>query len=321
MKLSELKRIQSSLPASFDPSDPELHSKIMQHIGIEPGTLYQELEMESRFVDTHQDVSYSNTYVVLHSHSFYEILFCRNSCDVEYLVGAERYRIRKGDIILVPPGVSHCPLLPETMNEPYKRDVIWLSPEFMEIMIQSFPLIRDNRPQYTTLLRTGGTKWEFIGELFSNGIRESERKAPGWEAAVIGNTIFLFSQVYRAFLERTAAPLTAETPELLDQVLAYLEAHLTEKLTLGDVAKQFYVSESTISQTFRKKMGVSFHRYVTQRRLIAAKALISEGIQLETVGHQVGFADYSSFYRAFKQEYGISPRHYRKLLENVEPIL
>lgn len=50
-------------------------------------------------------------------------------------------------------------------------------------------------------------------------------------------------------------------------------------------------------------------------RLIAAKALIQEGALLETVGQDVGFADYSTFYRAFKKEYGISPRQYRRLQE------
>ena len=60
-------------------------------------------------------------------------------------------------------------------------------------------------------------------------------------------------------------------------------------------------------------MGVSFYRYVTQRRLIAAKILIEKGILLEEVSRQTGFQDYSSFYRAFKNEYGISPRQYRSL--------
>ena len=87
--------------------------------------------MESRFVDTHQDVSFTNTSVQLHSHSFFELICCRNSCGAEYLVGAERYRLQKGDIILIPPGVSHRPLLPDEMTEPYKRYVLWISQEFL----------------------------------------------------------------------------------------------------------------------------------------------------------------------------------------------
>ena len=157
-----------------------------------------------------------------------------------------------------------------------------------------------------------------MGDLFQAGVTEAEARAPGWEPAVIGNTIQILVQLYRIFSDQEAAPLKAEKPELLDRVLAYVETHLAEKITLEEISRLFFVSESTISQTFRKKMGVSFHRCVTQRRLIAAKALIAEGIALEVVGHQVGFADYSSFYRAFKQEYGISPRQYRKLQDNTD---
>ena len=93
--------------------------------------------------------------------------------------------------------------------------------------------------------------------------------------------------------------------------MEYIEIHLAEKISLSDVAKAFYVSESTISQLFRKKMGVSFYRCVTQRRLIAAKNMILDGMILETVAIETGFSDYSSFYRAFKGEFGISPRQFR----------
>jgi AraC-like DNA-binding protein len=92
-----------------------------------------------------------------------------------------------------------------------------------------------------------------------------------------------------------------------------VESHLAERITLENTARRFWVSQSTITQTFRERMGVSFYRCVIQRRLIAAKSLIEQGVQLEDVGRQVGFTDYSTFYRAFKKEFGISPRQYRKL--------
>ncbi len=321
MKLSEIRELMQQLPDYRNSKNPEEQRRLLLKLGLEPGTLYQELEMESRFVDTHRDTSWSNSTISLHSHTFYELLCCNNSCDAEYLVGSDRYRLQKGDILLIAPGVSHRPLLPERMTEPYKRDVLWLSAEFMESLVFLFPSLLEQRPLYSTMLRTGGTRWEFLGELFHKGVKETEAQAPGWKMAVLGNTIQILSLLYRAFLDHSTAPMKAEKPELLDRVMAYVETHLAEKITLEDIARHFYVSESTISQTFRKKMGVSFHRCVTQRRLIAAKALITEGIQLEVVGQQVGFADYSTFYRAFKQEYGISPRQYRKLQENTELIL
>jgi AraC-like DNA-binding protein len=249
--------------------------------------------------------------VNLHSHAFYEILYCKNTCGTEYLVGSDRYRLQKGDVVLIPPGVSHRPLLPDTMTEPYKRDVLWLTPEFLRILKEHFPENDLYHITETHLLRTAGTQWEFLGEKFYQGVTEAERKALGWEIAVAANAMQLVVQLRRAVADQTAGEMKAEQPELLDRVMAYIEEHLSDKISLSDAARHFYVSESTVSQIFRKKMGVSFYRCVTQRRLISAKSLILDGVSLESVAEQVGFSDYSTFYRAFKGEFGISPRQFR----------
>ena len=319
MKLDELRQLASQVryPVTVE-SGPEL-SRVLLEMGLDPDNLYQELEMSSRYVDTHQDMSYGGSHVQLHSHTFYELIFCRNSCGAEYLVGAERFRLQKGDIILVPPCVSHRPLLPEKMTVPYIRDVVWVSTELVGMIRRLFPWQEIHRVNNGHLLRTAGTKWEYLGDLIHGGVREAETRAPGWDVAVIGNTVSLMTHLKRAFEDADTIPLQAEKPELLDRALAYIEENLGRKITLEETARHLYVSESTVSQTFRRKMGVSFYRCVTQRRLIAAKALILDGMLLETVGEQVGFSDYSSFYRAFRQEYGISPRQFRKLQETEEP--
>ena len=315
MKISQLRKLMQQLPPDAKPEDPEWRGEYIQKLGVEPGDIYQELEMESRFVDTHRDVSFANGHVNLHSHNFYELLYCRNNCGAEYLVGSERYRLQKGDVILVEPGVSHRPLLPENMAEPYQRDVLWISPEFIALLCRIIPDLRLEKLHKRSLLRTADANLEQIGQLFYKGVVEEENRAPGWELAVIGNTITLLSCLYRAFLDRNAVPMQAEKPERLEHILAYIEAHLAEKITLAEVARHYFISESTITQLFRRKMGVSFYRCITQRRLIAAKTLIERGLLLEDVALQTGFGDYSGFYRAFKQEYGISPRQYRALQE------
>ena len=156
--------------------------------------------------------------------------------------------------------------------------------------------------------------WEYLGNLFHFGIQEAERMEAGWEAVMIGNTMALIVQIMRATEAQMAEANRPEQPELLDQILAYVEKNYSFKITLADTARYFYVSEGTITQTFRKKMGTSFYRCVTQRRLIAAKSMIQDGISLENIAEQIGFLDYSTFYRAFRQEYGISPRQFKKML-------
>lgn len=318
MKMEEVGKLSVELERYYSENGPDGVREHLKSIGFEPNRFYQELEMTSRYVDTHQDISVSNSQVHLHSHTFYEILCCQSTCDVEYLVGAERYRLQKGDVVIIPPGISHRPLLPEHMTEPYRRDVMWLSQEFAATMPHLLTEEIEKNPQ---LLRIAGTQWEFISDLFRNGVREYEQHRLGWEEAVMGNSIQILVYIRRALNDRSASPLRVEQPELLDRVLVYVEEHLASKITLADVAKHFWVSQSTITQTFRNKMGVSFYRCVTQRRLIAAKTLILQGLPLEQVNERVGFTDYSTFYRAFKQEFGISPRQYRKMQESQEHVV
>lgn len=312
MKLSNLQKLMNALPPDVDLQDPEQRNEYLRRMGLDPGSIYQELEMESPLVDSHQDISYSNTQVNLHSHAFYELLYCCNSCGAEYLVGAERYRLQKGDVILVPPGLSHRPLLPERLPEPYRRIVLWISPEFMAGLLHAFPELLNPMQVCSVLLRTADTRWEFLGDLFQSGLQMAQAGGPEWQMLLTGNTVTLLAHIRRAFLDRSASAMRAEHPELLDRVIGYIEENLSQRITLTEAARHFYVSESTISQTFRKKMGVSFYHCVIQRRLIAAKQAILEGHSLERVAELTGFTDYSAFYRAFKQEYGISPRQFRK---------
>lgn len=313
MKLEDLKKISEQFRQPITAKDQHAVQNYLHTIGLDPENLYQELEMSNPYVQAHSDVSYSNATVSLHSHTFYEVLYCRNTCGAEYLVGSERYRLEKGDIVFVPPGVSHRPLLPESMAQPYVRDILWFSAEFVNMVEGLFPHTGRPVKEYSSLLRTANTPWEFLGQQLRDAVTESEHRHPGWETAVMGMAIVFLSRLKRALTDEHAIPMTAEKPELLDKAMAYIEANLSSKITLEDIARHLYVSKSTVTQTFRSRMGVSFHRCLSQRRLIAAKILIQKGLHLEEIALQTGFRDYSGFYRAFRQEYGISPRHYRNL--------
>ncbi len=119
--------------------------------------------------------------------------------------------------------------------------------------------------------------------------------------------------------EQPARPGTLlRRQNLLGRITDYVDAHLTEKVTLKEVAEYCGVSVSTITQLFQKKAGTTFHQHLTQRRMEAAMTLIRSGTPLEEVGKCVGYGDHSTFYRAFKQHFGVSPREFRRELQQKE---
>lgn len=269
-------------------------------------------ELSPHEVQTHRETDREQAFLPLHSHGFWELSYVRSGTDWEYVIGAEQYRIRQGDILLIRPGTIHGPV--SRRNEPGSctRDVIWISPEFLNRLARMAPntWLYENRDAH--VFSTAGTQWAELGALFEKGILERQRRQFGWEAAVMGNTMVLLSQLFRGMLDESVLVLKEEKADLLFRVTGYLEEHLAEKLTLESVAAAFDVSKSTITQMFRKKLDTSFYAWLTRRRLICAKNLIARGVPLEQVGKNVGFKEHSAFYRAFRQEYGISPREYRQ---------
>ena len=71
-----------------------------------------------------------------------------------------------------------------------------------------------------------------------------------------------------------------------------------------------FVSKYHLSHAFSGEVGISVYRYIMLRRLLLARQLLMAGESAGQVCRACGFSDYTAFYRAFKSEYGISPREF-----------
>ena len=101
----------------------------------------------------------------------------------------------------------------------------------------------------------------------------------------------------------------------LRRVLAYVEEHLAEDITVADLANVACLSIFHFTRAFAATMGVPPHRYVSRRRLETAKAMIATGrASLSKIALDCQFSSQSSFTRAFRRATGMTPAEYRRTL-------
>ena len=97
------------------------------------------------------------------------------------------------------------------------------------------------------------------------------------------------------------------------RVIRYVREHLTEEITLNDVAAAAFLSPNYLAHLIKKETGKTFTEIVTERRLEKARELlISSGARISEIAHQCGFADEAYFTRRFRQWFKVSPRQWRE---------
>lgn len=241
----------------------------------------------------------------LHVHDFYELIFCHGSHGIKYLINSEWYYPQKGDIIFIPPKCPHQPFPEESLTKPYFMDVFCINADFLSSLIQTHPEYRIFSQIPARILQT---------ESADRGAVESYLLKEGNAQLISPENILPFLDLFKELLaNQKALHKNTEQLSISEQIAVYIEEHLDEKISLTDTAAYFHVSKSTLSQVFLKETGSSFHQYVIQQRLFAAKKLILQDVPLEEVSARVGFCDYSAFYRAFRKKFGVSPRQFRQL--------
>lgn len=251
----------------------------------------------------------------IHTHPYHEIIYCRNNCGAEFHVGTSKYLLQRGDVILIPPETPHSWLIRSRSAEPYMGYRFCLTSEYVATLRLLWPDLHFPGDEQYSIIRTMGTVWEPIGDMFRALYEEAHFKNAGWEAASTASCIYLLTQLNRAIINNPRSQVQKQHADLVEVVISYVKTHLGEKITLEGVAQRFWVSSSTITHLFNKRLGISFYKYVMGLRLAEAKNLITEGMPMEKIAIRVGFGDYSAFYRAFKKEFGISPRQYQQSTE------
>lgn len=251
--------------------------------------------------------------VEVHHHDFYEVYYLLSG-EVEYWVDGRIIRMQKGDLLLINPLELHRPIV-DAGSQVYERIVLWINKEYLESLhSDQMDLSRcfdTSLPKHTHLIRPPVSERSVLTARMGEMVREFYSRELGGYLSAYGLFLQFMVQLNR-MAQRDVTPQeeTHQLSELVQKVLSFISDSLGQPMTLESIASQFYVSKYYLSHAFSREVGVSVYRYIMLRRLLMARQLLTAGESAGQVCRSCGFSDYTSFYRAFKSEYGISPREF-----------
>lgn len=119
--------------------------------------------------------------------------------------------------------------------------------------------------------------------------------------------------MHTAFFEFQRLTRNPQPSDLLLRIKRFVRAHISESLTLDDLAREVSISRFYFSRVFRKQTGMTPMNYLRRLRVEAAETLILRTpLALKTIAAQVGFADEYHFSRVFRRETGHPPSALRR---------
>ena len=114
------------------------------------------------------------------------------------------------------------------------------------------------------------------------------------------------------FMEKFWIAYKCSRSEILQKVVKYIEAHITEPIHLSDAAAETGVSSAYLSTMFKKEIGYNFIEYVNLRKIELARQMLQDGKMVYEVSELLGFENSTYFSRVFKRYTDVSPDTYRK---------
>lgn len=256
-----------------------------------------------------------------HHHDFSKIVILIDG-DLTYYIEGKAYILKPWDILFVNKNEIHKPVV--NSDKYYERIVIWLNPDFMakyaqgnNDLLKCFEVAIKNN---YNLLRLNMKSIEVIKNLIQDIQNCNNSNEFGSEILKESLFVQLMVLMNRLFLnsDKNRDIEDIQYDKTIEGVLNYINSNLENDLSIDTIASEFFISKYYLMRKFKNQIGSSIHNYVVQKRLILARSLISDGLSMSSVCSRCGFNDYSSFVRAFKKVYGVSPSNYNPTIHNFE---
>ena len=231
-----------------------------------------------------------------HIHRFFELIYFVSG-EVQYHVESESFVASVGDIVLIKPGQYHFANVNKNIS--YERYVL----KFPEDILP---------PSLLKKLETANSAFPFRHEAGNivkslDALRESNEDDDFeilCQCRIIELLVVLLGKGNNMHM--------GVRDQLVSRIVAYVEANIDHDITVADIAEALSYSESYVVSTFKQTMHIPLMKYIRSKKIFHAHDLIARGFTPEKVAEKLGFADYSTFYRAYCKIIGEPPSQTKK---------
>ena len=264
-----------------------------------------------------------------HYHDFDKILVFFKG-NIEYTIEGKVYTLIPNDIVLVPQGDSHKvePSLKALHDEhigntasrmenkggEYVRLVIYLSPRFLMQFEENGMNLRNcflqAKDKYSHVVRESVKGEKLLLDLatqLKQSVLQKDAEALG---SLFQKTILLqFMILLNREIKKESIHFvdTSRCNKKVVDIIQYINSQLTDEISIDRLSEKFYISKYHMMRQFKAETGYTIGNYINQKRLLMASELLRLGEAVTKVYLDVGFKDYSTFVRAYKQLFGEIP--------------
>jgi len=250
--------------------------------------------------------------VATHIHDCYE-LFYFISGDLTYYIEGQAYKLYPNDMILTNSRELHRIVF--NSKSRYERKYIHFHPEYISSYqtddYNMLHYIENRKLGYFNRIPAKNVLGDGIFELWNNIENASLEESP--ESLIMMKTFFIQMLIIinRSLSEyNNPAINNRKYDQKIVSILDYINKNLYKKITLDILQKEFFVNKYYLCHIFKRNTGFTVFEYITYKRIMKAMELLASGNTALDVAHAVGFGDYSTFFKAFKNITGSSPKQY-----------
>lgn len=249
----------------------------------------------------------------VHAHKKNEIFYFLQG-KASFLVEGRIYKLVPGSIMIMRSGELHKVQL--LSDVPYERMALHFDEKIIDSIDPEHNLLE---PFYNRPLGVGNyfsPNSMRVGHIYEclKCIDASPKDDDMRRLAIISNLYSILYDIKMAYFDKENEPDAKKENTLAVEIIEFINANLSSDLSLDILSDKFFISKNHLNRIFKTANGITVWEYIKLKRLLIARANIMDGASALEACENNGFHDYSAFYRAYKKQFGISPREIKSII-------